>query len=117
MPAVADCLFCSLAAGDVPATVVREDELTVAFRDLNPRAPTHVLVIPRAHAPDVGTLAATEPDALVAMHLAAAEVARSEGVAESGWRLVFNTGPDAGQSVAHVHGHVLAGRYLAWPPG
>jgi histidine triad (HIT) family protein len=114
---VADCLFCSIVAGEVPATVVREDERTVAFRDLNPQAPTHVLVIPRAHAPDVGALAATDPDALVAVHLAAAEVARAEGAAEDGWRLVFNTGRDAGQTVAHVHGHVLAGRNLAWPPG
>jgi histidine triad (HIT) family protein len=114
---VADCLFCALAAGDVPATVVREDDLTLAFRDLNPKAPTHVLVIPKVHAPDVGTLAATEPRSLVAMHAAAADVARSEGVADSGWRLVFNTGPDAGQSVPHVHGHVLGGRNLGWPPG
>jgi histidine triad (HIT) family protein len=114
---VADCLFCSIAAGDVPATIVYEDDLTVAFRDLNPKAPTHALVIPRAHVPDVGTLAATEPEALVAVHRAAAEVARSEGVAGSGWRLVFNTGPDAGQTVAHVHGHVLGGRNLGWPPG
>jgi histidine triad (HIT) family protein len=114
---VADCLFCSIAAGDVPATVVRSDDLTVAFRDLNPQAPTHVLVIPRAHAPDVATLAATEPESLVAVHAAAAEVARSEGVADSGWRLVFNTGVGAGQSVAHAHGHVLGGRNLGWPPG
>jgi histidine triad (HIT) family protein len=114
---VADCLFCSIAAGDIPATVVREDDLTVAFRDLDPQAPTHVLVIPRVHAPDVGTLAASEPEALVAVARAAAEVARAEGVADSGWRLVFNTGRDAGQSVAHVHGHVLGGRDLGWPPG
>ena len=114
---MADCLFCSIAAGDVPAAVVYEDDLTVAFRDLNPQAPTHALVIPRAHAPDVGTLAATMPEALVAVHRAAAEVARSEGVADSGWRLVFNTGPGAGQTVAHVHGHVLGGRDLGWPPG
>jgi histidine triad (HIT) family protein len=114
---VADCLFCSIVAGEIPATVVREDELTVAFRDVDPKAPTHVLVVPRAHVPDVGTLAATDPDALVAVGRAAAAVARAEGVADSGWRLVFNTGPDAGQSVAHVHGHVLGGRALAWPPG
>ena len=114
---MADCLFCSIAAGDVPATVVREDELTVAFRDLDPQAPTHVLVIPRAHAPDVGTLAATEPDSLVAVHRAAAEVARADGRERSGWRLVFNTGRDAGQTVPHVHGHVLGGRNFSWPPG
>lgn len=114
---MADCLFCSIAAGEIPATVVREDDLTVAFRDLDPQAPTHVLVIPRAHAPDVGALAATDPDGLVAVHRAAAEVARSEGAQDGGWRLVFNTGRDAGQTVGHVHGHVLAGRDLGWPPG
>lgn len=112
-----DCLFCRLVAGDIPATVVREDELTVAFRDVNPQAPTHVLVIPRAHHADVGALAAADPDALVAVHRAAAAVAAAEGVADSGWRLVFNTGADAGQSVPHVHGHVLGGRQIGWPPG
>ena len=114
---MADCLFCSIAAGEIPATVVREDDRTVAFRDLNPQAPTHVLVIPKTHAPDVGALAAADPESLVALHLAAAEVARAEGHGDSGWRLVFNTGRDAGQTVAHVHGHVLAGRNLTWPPG
>jgi histidine triad (HIT) family protein len=114
---VADCLFCSIAAGDIPATVVRDDELTLAFRDLNPQAPTHVLVITKAHHADVGSLAAADPDALTALHRTAAAVAAGEGAAEAGWRLVFNTGPDAGQSVPHVHGHVLAGRYLEWPPG
>jgi len=114
---VADCLFCSIVAGELPATVVRDDELTLAFRDLNPQAPTHVLVITKAHHPDVAELAASDPAALTALHRAAAAVAADEGVAESGWRLVFNTGPDAGQSVPHVHGHVLGGRYLEWPPG
>jgi histidine triad (HIT) family protein len=97
--------------------VVRDDELTVAFRDVNPQAPTHVLVITRAHYADVGTLAAEDPDALHAVHRTAAAVAAAEGVADSGWRLVFNTGPDAGQSVPHVHGHVLGGRQIGWPPG
>jgi histidine triad (HIT) family protein len=114
---VADCLFCSIVAGDIPATVVRDDELTLAFRDLNPQAPTHVLVITKAHHPDVAELAASDPEGLTALHRTAAAVAASEGVADSGWRLVFNTGPDAGQSVPHVHGHVLGGRYLQWPPG
>ena len=89
---MADCLFCRVVAGEIPATVVREDELTVAFRDVNPQAPTHVLVIPKAHHADVGALAAEDPDALVALHRAAAAVAADEGVAGSGWRLVFNTG-------------------------
>jgi histidine triad (HIT) family protein len=111
------CLFCRIAAGEIPATVVRDDALTLAFRDVNPQAPVHVLVIPKAHHADVGALAAADPDALAALHRAAAEVAAAEGVAGSGWRLVFNTGADAGQSVAHVHGHLLGGRHLEWPPG
>jgi histidine triad (HIT) family protein len=114
---VADCLFCQVVAGDIPATVVRDDELTIAFRDINAQAPTHVLVVPRTHYASVGTLAAEDPDALVALHRAAAAVAAAEGVADSGWRLVFNTGRDAGQSVPHVHGHVLGGRQIGWPPG
>lgn len=117
MPAVADCLFCSIVADELPATVVREDELTLAFRDLNPKAPTHVLVITKAHHPDVAELAATDPEGLTALYRTASAVAIDEGVAASGWRLVFNIGADAGQSVPHVHGHVLGGRYLGWPPG
>jgi histidine triad (HIT) family protein len=117
IPAVADCLFCAIVAGDIPATVVRDDASTLAFRDLNPQAPTHVLVITKAHHADVGALTAADPDALTALHRTAAAVAESEGVAGPGWRLVFNTGPDAGQSVPHVHGHVLGGRHLEWPPG
>lgn len=111
------CLFCSIVAGDIPGDVVRDDELTLAFRDVNPQAPTHVLVVPKVHHQDVAALAADDPAALVALHRAAAAVAASEGVAESGWRLVFNSGPAAGQSVPHVHGHVLGGRNLQWPPG
>jgi histidine triad (HIT) family protein len=114
---VADCLFCSIVAGEIPATVVRDDELTLAFRDVNPQAPTHVLVITKAHHPDVAAVARDDPDALVALHRTAAGVADAEGIAGPGWRLVFNTGADAGQSVPHVHGHVLGGRYLEWPPG
>ena len=114
---MADCLFCSIVAGEIPATMVREDELTVAFRDVNPQAPTHVLVITKAHHPDVAELVATDPDGLTALHRAAAAIAADEAVAGPGWRLVFNTGADAGQSVPHVHGHVLGGRYLEWPPG
>lgn len=114
---MADCLFCRIAAGEIPATVVHDDELTLAFRDLNPQAPTHVLVVPKAHHADIGALAAADPAALTALHRTAAAVAAAEGVDVSGWRLVFNTGADAGQSVAHVHGHVLGGRPLQWPPG
>jgi histidine triad (HIT) family protein len=113
---VEGCLFCGIAAGDIPATVVRESERTVAFRDINPAAPTHVLVITRDHFDDLGTLAETDPQAAAELLREAAAVAAAEGVG-SGWRLVSNTGPDAGQSVFHVHAHVLGGRPLTWPPG
>ncbi|NHC12612.1 histidine triad nucleotide-binding protein [Motilibacter deserti] len=110
-----DCLFCRLVAGEVPADRVYEDDDVVAFRDVNPQAPTHVLVIPRAHVADVGELALQDPALVSAVLRGVREVARREDAAS--YRLVFNTGPDAGQSVPHVHGHVLAGRSLRWPPG
>jgi histidine triad (HIT) family protein len=116
-PAEAACLFCRIVAGAIPATVVREDDATVAFRDVAPKAPTHVLVVPRRHVPTVAALAQEAPDEVVALVDAVAAVAQQEGVAESGYRSVFNTGPDAQQSVLHAHVHVLGGRALSWPPG
>lgn len=109
------CLFCKIAAGTIPATVLARTERVVAFADVNPRAPTHVLVIPVAHYRDVGELAAAGGDLLAEMGQVAAAVAAEAGV--DGWRWVFNTGADAGQVVFHVHGHLLAGRSLGWPPG
>jgi histidine triad (HIT) family protein len=117
---VPECLFCGIAAGDIPATKVADGERIVAFRDINPQAPVHVLVIPRDHYPNVAALVAAGDagegllDELIA---AAGKVAAAEGIEDSGYRVVFNTGPDAGQSVAHVHAHVLGGRAMAWPPG
>lgn len=113
---MAECLFCRIAAGEIPATVVHETDRVVAFRDLDPKAPTHVLVIPREHYANVADLAA-DPDLLAAVVAAAAEVAAAEGIRERGFRLVFNTGAEAGQSVFHAHGHVLGGRPMTWPPG
>ncbi|WP_235833696.1 histidine triad nucleotide-binding protein [Aeromicrobium chenweiae] len=110
-----DCLFCKIVAGDIPAEIVSETEHTLAFRDLNPQAPLHVLVIPRVHAADIASLAETAPEAAVDLLAETRRVARAEG--HESYRLVFNTGADAGQTVFHVHGHVLAGRSLAWPPG
>ena len=110
-----DCLFCKIVAGDVPADVVHEGERVLAFRDINAQAPTHVLVVPRDHHPDVGALAAADPRSLAELAVAAKEIARAEG--HDDFRLVFNTGARAGQSVFHVHGHVLAGRDMSWPPG
>jgi histidine triad (HIT) family protein len=110
-----ECLFCRIVAGEIPADVVRETERTIAFRDINPQAPTHVLVVPREHYPDVGALAAADPATLAEVVTVGREFAESEG--HPAYRLVFNTGAQAGQSVFHVHGHVLAGRAMAWPPG
>jgi histidine triad (HIT) family protein len=111
-----DCLFCKIVAGEIPSDVVREGEHTVAFRDLNPQAPTHVLVIPRRHEPDIGSLVAAAPDEAAALLDDASRVADQEG-ADGNYRLVFNTGPDASQTVFHCHAHVLAGRSFGWPPG
>jgi histidine triad (HIT) family protein len=110
-----ECLFCRIVAGDVPATLVRQTDRVVAFRDIDPKAPTHVLVVPRAHHAAVADLAAADPEALADLTTEAAAVAADDG--HSDFRLVFNTGTGAGQSVFHVHGHVLAGRPLSWPPG
>ncbi|MBP2402811.1 histidine triad nucleotide-binding protein [Streptomyces syringium] len=113
----ADCLFCKIVAGEVPATVVRESETAVAFRDINPQAPTHVLVIPKVHYPDAASLAAAEPQIAADILREAGEVAAQEGVDQKGFRIVFNTGAGAGQTVFHAHAHVLGGRGLNWPPG
>lgn len=112
-----DCLFCGIAAGEVPATVVYETDRVLAFRDVAPQAPTHVLVIPREHHADIAALTAADPGLAAEVLSVAAEVARAEGVADAGYRIVFNTGVEGGQTVWHVHGHVLGGRHLTWPPG
>lgn len=109
------CIFCAIASGEIPATVVHETDRVVAFRDLNPVAPIHVLVIPREHHENVVELAG---DAALTAELmqAAAAVAQVEGV-DGGFRLVFNTGAGGGQEVGHVHAHVIGGRQMEWPPG
>lgn len=114
---MSDCLFCSIAVGEIPATVVVETGRTLAFRDLNGQAPTHVLVITREHHEDVGALAQADPDVMAELMATGAAVADAEGIADSGYRFVFNTGRDAHQSVQHVHLHVLGGRDMGWPPG
>jgi histidine triad (HIT) family protein len=110
-------LFCGIAAGQIPATVVVGGKRVVAFRDLNPQAPTHVLVAPRDHYPDVAALAAAGDGLLDEVVTVAREVAEAEGIEATGYRIVFNTGRDAGQTVGHVHAHLLGGRPMAWPPG
>lgn len=112
----ADCLFCKIVSGDVPADVVHETATTLAFHDVNPQAPVHVLVIAKDHHRDVAALAAADPSAAVALIDAAAAVAGQEGL-DQGYRLVFNTGRGGNQLVLHVHAHVLGGRQMTWPPG
>ena len=112
-----DCLFCGIASGEIPAKTVRESSRAIAFRDINPQAPTHVLVIPREHYPDLAALAAAGDGLLDEVATLAGQIAQDEGVADPGYRVVFNTGADAGQTVHHVHAHVLGGRPLEWPPG
>jgi histidine triad (HIT) family protein len=114
---VPDCLFCGIASGEIPAKTVRESSRAIAFRDINPQASTHVLVIPREHYPNLAALAAAGDGLLDEVATLADQIAEDEGVAGSGYRVVFNTGADAGQTVHHVHAHLLGGRPLEWPPG
>lgn len=109
------CLFCRIVRRELPAAIVLENEHCVAFRDLNPQAPVHVLVVPRDHIDSLDT--ARDASVIGEVLLAAAEIARQEGIAETGYRTVFNTNAGAGQTVFHLHAHVLGGRHLSWPPG
>lgn len=112
-----DCLFCRIAAGEVPATVVHEDDLVVGIRDIAPRAPTHILLMPRAHIASALDLSDADGPLLGRLFGAAADLARSEGIAATGYRLVSNVGRSAGQSVDHLHVHLMGGRAFDWPPG
>jgi histidine triad (HIT) family protein len=112
-----DCLFCKIVSGEIPAKIVHQDEDTLAFADINPQAPTHLLVIPRKHIPTLNDLAPGD-DALVGkLHRTAAKLAKDGGFAEAGWRAVLNVNRGAGQTVFHIHLHLLGGRTLSWPPG
>lgn len=112
-----NCIFCKIAAGDIPSEIVQEDERVVAFRDTNPQAPTHVLVIPRKHVATINDLAQEDAEDVGRLFLVAAEIAKREGIDESGYRVVMNCMEGAGQSVFHIHLHVLGGRRFSWPPG
>lgn len=114
---MSDCLFCKIAAGQIPAKIVHQDDDTVAFVDINPQAPTHLLVIPRKHIPTLNDLAPADDALLGKVYRVAARLAADRGVAQEGWRAVINTNAGAGQTVFHVHVHVLGGRALTWPPG
>ena len=112
-----ECLFCRIVAGEVPADRVAETDGALAFRDINPQAPTHVLVIPKAHFDNAAQLSRHDAELLAEVFRLAAQVAEDEGVAETGYRLLTNTGDAAGQTVHHLHVHALGGRSMGWPPG
>lgn len=111
------CIFCKIASKEAPSQYVHETESTVAFRDLNPVAPSHILIIPKRHILNLDATCADDANLLGEVLLAAAAIARNEGFAEDGYRVVLNVGPDGGQTVGHLHAHLLAGRRLTWPPG
>jgi histidine triad (HIT) family protein len=114
---VADCIFCKIAAGEIKSNIVHQDEQVVAFRDINPQAPTHIVVIPRVHVASLNNLGPEHDHVVGYLVRVAAQIAEDEGFSEQGYRIVANCGPDAGQSVDHVHFHLLGGRSLRWPPG
>ena len=112
-----DCLFCKISAGEIPADIVYENENVVAFRDINPQAPTHVLIIPREHIATINELSADDSGVVSKLFLAAAAIARNEGIADDGYRVTMNCNAAAGQTVFHLHLHLLGGRQMTWPPG
>mgnify|MGYP001820357988 FL=1 len=114
---MSDCLFCKMVAGEIQPEVVFEDDEVLAFRDVNPQAPVHVLVIPRSHIATTNDLDADNAHLLGKLYLAAKKIAANEGIAESGYRTVINCNAGAGQSVYHIHLHLLGGRPMGWPPG
>ena len=114
---MSDCLFCGIIDGTIKADIVYRDETVVAFKDIVPRAPVHILIIPRAHIATISDLAPADGALVGAIFLAAAKLVEEFGIAESGYRVVVNCGPDAGQTVFHLHYHLLGGRQMGWPPG
>ncbi len=112
-----DCIFCKIAEKQIPSKLVHEDDQAVAFEDINPQAPTHVLVIPRRHVASIAELNAADAGLLSHLMLTGAKIAKQKGIADSGYRLVVNTGKNGGQTVFHLHVHVLGGRPMHWPPG
>ena len=113
----ADCLFCKIVAGDIPADIVYESETAIAFRDINPQAPTHVLIIPRQHIATINEFEDGDQAIVGSLYSAAREIAAAEGIADEGYRAVMNCNEGAGQTVFHIHLHLLGGRPFGWPPG
>jgi len=113
----ADCLFCKIVAGDIPAEIIYESDLSIAFRDINPKAPTHVLIIPRRHIATINDLDEGDEATVGDLYMAAKAIAAAEGLSDEGYRVVMNCNEAAGQTVFHIHLHLLGGRNLSWPPG
>ena len=114
---MSDCLFCNIVSGEIPTDFVYEDENVIAFRDINPQAPTHILIIPREHIETLNDIDQSHVELLGAMQLTASYLAKEEGINEKGFRTVFNCNRAAGQTVFHIHLHLLGGRSMGWPPG
>ncbi|NLK07870.1 MAG: histidine triad nucleotide-binding protein [Firmicutes bacterium] len=114
---MSDCLFCRIVSREIPSDIVYEDELVIAFNDINPQAPVHMLVIPKKHIPTIADLEDADRDLFGHIHMVIKDLARQEGIDEKGYRVVVNCRESAGQSVFHVHFHLLGGRSLGWPPG
>jgi len=114
---MSDCIFCKIVTGEIPGDIVYENDDVLAFRDLNPQAPTHILVIPRRHIATINDLQDADAELLGKMYLAAKEIAKKEGIVEVGYRTIMNCNAGAGQTVFHIHLHVLGGRQMNWPPG
>jgi histidine triad (HIT) family protein len=113
---MSDCIFCKIVDGQIPANIVAQDDRAVAFRDLNPQAPTHVLIVPKKHIASLDVLEDADAAIVGHLHVVAKQIAKDEGLTE-GWRTVFNVGKNAGQTVFHIHLHLIGGRALGWPPG
>ena len=112
-----DCLFCKMISGEIPCDIVYENESVFAFRDIDPKAPTHILLIPRKHIRSINELGESERNLAGELLLTAKKIAKDEGIDKSGFRTIFNTNSDGGQTVFHIHMHILGGRRMAWPPG
>lgn len=112
-----DCIFCQIIEKKIPAKIVYEDEEIIAFRDINPQAPVHILLLPKKHIESVMKISEQDKSAISKIYTVASQIAKSESIAETGFRIVVNNGPDAGQAVKHLHFHLLGGRKFSWPPG
>jgi len=114
---LSDCIFCKIASGEIPGDIVYQDDSIIAINDIDPKAPVHILIMPKSHIPSLNELDEGSKDIVAHIFMAAAKIAKAKGIAEKGYRVVNNCGVEGGQSVAHIHFHLLGGRSMGWPPG